>query len=164
MSFVEKLGMHTFVASKIDFGIDTLQLILNLFSPFYGISSLKTSVSNDFCLKNMLVGLQRACLDRDKAPLFHFFPPLGMHNSAPLLFCWCIIHNCTYEEIIIIIFQLRLNYVCVCLPTVVHVMLQCELATFKHWIRSHENNHFRNGTYLTCACLGSQLRTFVIMS
>ena len=39
----------TFTTSKIDFGIDTLRLILTLFSPFYGIYSPKTSIFNDFC-------------------------------------------------------------------------------------------------------------------
>ena len=45
-------------------------------SPFYGISSPKSSISNEFWLKNMPDRLERACLDGDKAPLFHLFPPL----------------------------------------------------------------------------------------
>ena len=69
----------TFIANQIDFGIDTLQLILTLFSPFCGISSPKTSICNDFCLKSMPDRLERACLDGDKAPLFHFFPPLSVN-------------------------------------------------------------------------------------
>ena len=72
----------TFIASQIDFGTDTLQLILTLFSPFYGISSPKTSICNDFCLKSMPDRLERACLDGDKAPLFHFFPPLRLVRKS----------------------------------------------------------------------------------
>ena len=36
----------------------------------------KTSIFDNFCLKNMPDRLERACLDRDKVPLFPFFPPL----------------------------------------------------------------------------------------
>ena len=55
----------TFIASLIDFGIDTLELIFTLFSPFYDISSPKTSIFNDFCLKNLPDRLERAYLDGD---------------------------------------------------------------------------------------------------
>ena len=57
--------LKTFIASLIDFAIDTLELIFTLFSPFYDISSPKTSIFNDFCLKNLPDRLERAYLDGD---------------------------------------------------------------------------------------------------